>query len=356
MTIQVLRRAAALTVVIGAVTVLAPLAPSGTAQPTPIGGVTLRQVATIDLPGPPGRRFDYLTTDDEGRQLYSAHLAAGLLYVIDLRNNTVVATIHDVPGVEGVAYIGDGRKVYTSNWHENKIGVVDLGQMKVVKKIPTEDKPDGIAYAAPFHKAYVSDERAKAVAVIDTREDRTITMLRFDSETGVLQYDAVARKVYVNLQDQNVLAVVDPATDTVVGRYPVAGCKENHGMAIDPERHRAFLACEGNDVLAVFNLDTKKVITTLAMAKGADVVQFDPGLGRIYVACGSGAISVFQMDDPDRFHKIEDVRVPKKVHSLGIDVKTHRLYAPAEEQDGRPVAKMLVFEAVPGTSSGAGGK
>ena len=150
--------------------------------------------------------------------------------------------------------------------------------------------------------------------------------------------------------------VVDPATDTVVGRYPVAGCKENHGMAIDPERRRAFLSCEGNDALVVFNLDTKKVIATLPMAKGADVVQFDPGLGRIYVARGSGAISVFQMDDPDRFRKVEDVRVPKKVHSLVVDVKTHRVYAPAEEENGRPVAKMLVFEAIPGASNGATGK
>ena len=354
---QVLKRAAAVSVVVGAIAAVAPpLATRVGAQPTPIAGQTLRQVAAIDLPGPPGRRFDYLTIDDEGRQLFSAHLAAGLLYVIDLRNNTVVASVTDVPGVEGVAYIDEGRKVYTSNWYENKIGVVDLGQMKVVKKIPTEDKPDGIAYAAPFNKAYVSDERAKAVAVIDTRGDRAITTLRFDSETGVPQYDHVARKLYVNLQDQNVLAVIDPGTDTVVGRYPVAGCKGNHGMAIDPERRRAFLSCEGNDVLAVFNLETNKVIAHLPMAKGADVVQVDPGLGRIYVACGSGAISVFQMDDPDRFRKIEDVRVPKKVHSLVVDVRTHRVYAPAEEEDGRPVAKMLIFEAVPGASSGASRK
>src|SRR5262245_51829907 len=188
--------ATAVCVVVGAIAIVAPsFAIRGDAQPPPIAGQTLRQIAVIDLPGPPGRRFDYLTTDDEGRQLFSAHLAAGLLYVIDLRNNTVVATVSDVPGVEGLAYIGEGRKVYTSNWYENKIGVVALGQMKVVKKIPTEDKPDGIAYSAPFHKAYVSDERAKALAVIDTREDRPITMLRFDSETGVPQYDHVARKV-----------------------------------------------------------------------------------------------------------------------------------------------------------------
>ena len=342
--------------VVAVVLLALPPAQRVVAQPAPSTGQTLRQIAVIDLPGPPGRRFDYLTIDDDGRQLFSAHLAAGLLYVIDLRANTVVATVSDVPGVEGLAYIGEGRKIYTSNWYENKIGVVDLGQMKVVKKIPTEDKPDGIAYAAPFHKAYVSDERAKAVAVIDTQEDRAITMLHFDSEAGVPQYDPVARKVYVNLQDQNLLAVVDPTTDTVVGRYPVAGCKGNHGMAIDPERRRAFLSCEGNDVLAVFNLESHQVIARLPMAKGADVVQFDPGLGRIYVACSSGAISVFQMDDPDRFHKVEDVPVPKKVHSLVVDVRTHRIYAPAEQQDGRPAAKMLVFEALPGASGGASGK
>ena len=356
MKMKVLGAGATLSLIVGAVALVTPpLALCGAAQPAPIAGRTLRQVATIDLPGPPGRRFDYLTTDDEGRQLFSAHLAAGLLYVVDLRNNTVVASIPDVPGIEGVAYIGEGRKVYTSNWHENKIGVVDLGQMKVVKKIPTEEKPDGIAYAAPFHKAYVSDERARAVAVIDTREDRPITTLRFDSETGVPQYDPLARKVYVNLQDKNLFAVIDPITDTVDGRYPVAGCQGNHGMAIDAERQRAFLSCEGNDVLAVVNLETKRVIAWLPMAKGADVVQFDPGLGRIYVACGSGAISVFQMDDPERFHKVEDVRVPRKVHSLVVDVRTHRVYAPAEEQDGRPVARMLVFEAVPSEARGAGG-
>jgi hypothetical protein len=60
-------------------------------------GATLKRIAVIDLPGPPGRRFDYLAIDDEGRYLFSAHLAAGLLYVIDLRTNAVVKTIPDVP-------------------------------------------------------------------------------------------------------------------------------------------------------------------------------------------------------------------------------------------------------------------
>ena len=48
---------------------------------------TLRQAATIDLPGPAGQRFDYLTMDDEDHFLLSAHLGPGILYVIDVRTN-----------------------------------------------------------------------------------------------------------------------------------------------------------------------------------------------------------------------------------------------------------------------------
>jgi DNA-binding beta-propeller fold protein YncE len=309
-------------------------------------GAPLRKIAEFELPGPPGKRFDYLTIDEDDNYLLSAHLGAGLLHVIDLKTNAVVKTVRDVPGVEGVAYISEGKKAYTANWGENKIGVIDLERMAVVKKLPTETKPDGIAYAAPFHKAYVSNERAKAESVIDVRTDTIVKVLRFDSETGVPQYDPVARKVYVNLQDQNVLAVIDPATDTVVGRYPVQGCRGNHGMAIDPEHRRAFLSCEGNDTLAVFDLDAHRAIAHLPMAKGADVVMFDPGLGRVYVACSSGAISVFQMDDPAHFRKLQDFPVEPKIHSLAVDPRTHRVYAPAEQEKGRPASKMFVFEAV----------
>jgi len=229
---------------------------------------------------------------------------------------------------------------------ENTIGVVDLDRFVVAKRLPTETKPDGIAYAAPFRKAYVSNERAKAVSVIDVTTDTIVKVLRFDSETGVPQYDPIARRIYVNLQDQNMFAVIDPATDAVIGRYPVDGCQGNHGMAIDAEHHRAFLSCEGNDTLTVFDLDGHRAIANLPMAKGADVVMFDPGLGRIYVACSSGAISVFQMSDPMHFKKLPDVPVEPKIHSLAVDPRTHRVYAPAEQEKGRPASKMFVFEAV----------
>jgi DNA-binding beta-propeller fold protein YncE len=310
------------------------------------GTTTLKKVTEFDLPGPAGKRFDYLTIAADDHYLLSTHSAAGQMYVIDLRTNKVVATVVDTPGAEGVEYVPELKKAYTSNAYDNTIGVVDLRQMKVIKKIPTAAKPDGSAYAAQFHKLYVSDERGKAEAVVDVRTDTMVKTLRFDSETGMPQYDPVAKKVYVNLQDKNIFAVIDPSTDEVVGRYAVGQCRGNHGMTLDAEHRRAFLSCEENDLMTVFNLETNQPIAFLPMANGADVIKFDSGLKRIYVACSSGAISVFHMDDPDHYRKLEDFPVQKKVHSLAVDQETHRVYAPEQEADEKAVARMAVYEPV----------
>ena len=324
------------------IAVLAPVA--HTQAPAP----TLKKSGEFDLPGPPGKRFDYLTIDPDDQYLISAHLAAGQTYVIDLRTNKVLATIADTPGAEGVEYVPELKKVYTSNAGDNTIGVIDLRKMKVVKKLPTERKPDGSAYAAPFHKLYVSDERGKAEAIVDVTRDEIVKTLHFNSETGMPQYDPVARKVYVNLQDENIFAMIDPATDEVIGRYPVGRCKGNHGMTIDPQHHRAFLSCEENNLMTVFDLDKHEPIAFLPMADGPDVIKFDPGLGRIYAACYSGAISVFQQDALQHYRKLQDVKVQHAVHSLTVDPKTHRVYTPEQEENGKPVARMVVYDAVTG--------
>ena len=320
----------------------------GTTGVAQTAGRTLKKITAFDLPGSPGKRFDYLTIDEDDHYLISAHLAAGQTYVIDLGTNKVVAVITSTPGVEGVEYVPELKKFYTSNAGDNTIGVVDLKQMKVIKKLKTEAKPDGSTYAAPFHKLYVSDERGKAEAIVDVQKDEIVGTLHFDSETGMPQYDPIARKVYVNLQDQNIFAVIDPETDKVVGRYSVGKCKGNHGMTLDPEHHRAFLACEENNLMTVFDLDKHAPIAFLPLADGPDVIKYDSGLSRIYAACYSGAISVFHQDDPDHYRKLEDFPVQHAVHSLTVDPKTHRVYTPEQEEDRKPVARMVVYEAVTG--------
>jgi len=312
----------------------------------PAPAATLKKLAVIDLPGARGQHFDHLTMDYEDHYLLSAHVGPGILYVIDVRTNKLVAAIHGLPGITAVIYVPELKKIYTCDSGENKIGVVNLAQMKVIKKLPTGEKPNGGAYAAPFGKVYVSDTLGKEVSVLDVHTDSIVKTLKLGSETGMVQYDPVGRKVYVNLRSVNKIAEIDPASDTVIAQYPVARCDFNHAMALDPVGRRAFLPCGGNNLLTVFNLDQHRSIAHIPMPEGADDVAFDPGLKRIYVSCESGAILVVQEDDPNHFRKLEDFPVQKGVHTLAVDIETHRVYAPEQEENGRPVSRMLVYEAL----------
>jgi DNA-binding beta-propeller fold protein YncE len=304
----------------------------------------LEKIAVIELPGPKGQRFDYLTVDSEDHYLLSAHLGPGILYVIDMRTNKLVHAIEGLPGITGLEYIPGLHKVYTSDWGEEKIGVVDLRTMSVIKRLPTESKPNGIAYAEPFRKVYVVNTLGKAVTVIDVDKDEIVKVLRFESETGSPAYDTVAKKIYVTLRTTNEVAEIDPSTDRVTGRYPVEGCRYDHGMAIDSDHHRAFLLCGGTHNLTVFALDGHKAIAHFPIPAGADVVKFDAGDGSAFAACSSGAISIVEEDDAEHFRKIADVPVQRLVHSLAVDTSTHRVYAPEQEEDGQPAARIIVYE------------
>jgi hypothetical protein len=55
---------------------------------------------------------------------------------------------------------------------------------------------------------------------------------------------------------------------------------------------------------------------------------------------------VFQQDDPNHYRKIEDFKVQHAVHSLAVDPDTHGVYTPEQEENGRPVARMIVYAAV----------
>jgi hypothetical protein len=71
-----------------------------TAAPAAPAAHYLRQISAFDLPGPGGKRFDYLTIDPDDGYLLSAHLGAGQTYVISLSTHEVVATVRDTPGAD----------------------------------------------------------------------------------------------------------------------------------------------------------------------------------------------------------------------------------------------------------------
>jgi len=47
---------------------------------------------------------------------------------------------------------------------------------------------------------------------------------------------------------------IDPTKDTIVARYFLTGCESNHGLYLDQAHRKAYIACEDNARLVVFDL------------------------------------------------------------------------------------------------------
>lgn len=304
-----------------------------------IGGLPLNTVADVALPGP-ANRFDYLSLDPRTHRLFVAHLAADRVVVFDVQARKVVTEIEGLRNVHGVLVVPELDRVYASATGTHEIAVIDARTLKVEARIPAGRYPDGIAYVPDVHKLYVSDETGGVLTAIEVPKNRVAATIPLGGEAGNTQYDAGSRHVFVNVQTRGQLVEIDPRNDTVVGRHPLPGANGNHGLLIDAAQRVAYIACEGNARLLVFDLDTKKVLSVDTVGATPDVLAFDPALRRLYVASESGVVSVFGQDGK-RLHKRGEALLAPHAHSVAVDPETHLVYVPLQSLDGRPVLRIL---------------
>jgi DNA-binding beta-propeller fold protein YncE len=97
-------------------------------------------------------------------------------------------------------------------------------------------------------------------------------------------------------------------------------------MAIDEASRRLFIACAGNAMLVVFDLNAHRVTTSIPIGGGPDSVAFDSELHRIYTAGRAGVLSVIRQDGPDSYHVLDSLKLHYGAHTLAVDPRTHKVY------------------------------
>lgn len=300
----------------------------------------LEKVGDIPLTGNTSR-FDYASIDPRIHELFVAHLGDSTVTVVDMESRKVVADIAGVGHVHGVLAVPELGRVYASATKTNEIVVIDARTLKVIARIPGGFYPDGMAYAPDAHKLYVSDEDGSTETVIDARTNQRIAIIPLRSIVGNSQYDRVSGHIFVNAQTLDKLIEIDPRTDKVVGRYDLPGGDGPHGLLIDANDRLAFVACQDNNKLLV--LDMKKMMHVLAsfnIGKDPDVLAFDPGLHRLYVAGEQGVVSVFDVTGGE-VRKIGEGFIDDNAHVVVVDTKTHLVYFPLRNVGGFPVLRVM---------------
>src|SRR5579863_305170 len=200
-------------------------AASGQAQ----SGPQFQLAHEVPLPGDDG--WDDLTFEQGGERLFIAHGTA--VQVIDTQRLALVGTIPDTPGVHGIALAADVGRGYISAGRANSIVVFDLKTLARLKEIKTTgDNPDAIIYDAATQRVFSFNGRGRNATAIDARSDALIGTIALDAKPEFAVTDGRGH-VYVNLEDRNMLAVIDPRRLSVTQRWPITGCQEPSGLALD---------------------------------------------------------------------------------------------------------------------------
>jgi len=294
------------------------------------------------IPGPDGG-WDYASVDESTRQLLVAHGDA--VMAVDLDSGKVNPKLIDGKRLHAVTPVPDGRAL-TTNGGDNTATLFEIATAKIVASIPTGQGPD----------AAILDPASGLVMVMDGKEG-DITLIDLKTATspgriaigGKLEFAAADGKgrAYVNVEDKNEIAVVDVAGRKVVARYPLAGCEEPSGLAIDPATGLLVAACANEKAVA---LDAKDgtIAATLTIGKRPDAVIFDAKRNVFFIPCGEGNLAVIAEKAGGAPSVVATIPTQNGARTAALDPKTGKLYLPTADFTPPPPGEKR-HAVVPGT-------
>jgi DNA-binding beta-propeller fold protein YncE len=282
---------------------------------------------TIAVGGDEG--WDYVTVDSAERRLYVSH--GSHVVVLDADSDTIVGDIPDTQGVHGIAIAADAGRGFTSNGRANTVTMFDLKTLKTIGTVKTGTNPDAIIYDPATKRVFTMNGRSQDTTAINAADGTVAGTLALGGkpEFAVAAGDGT---IFVNIEDKSELVHFDAQKLVVLNRWPMAPCQEPSGLAGDLKTHRLFAGCD-NKLMAVISMEDGKVVATVPIGDGVDANAFDPESNLAFASTGDGNLSVVHEDSPNKYSTVASVPTKKSARTMGLDLKTHKIYLPAADFD-----------------------
>jgi YVTN family beta-propeller protein len=306
---------------------VAAAAPSGDSH-----GKTYVLQQEFALGGPGG--WDYLTVDSAAGRLFIAR--SDRVLVMKTEDGSLAATIADTQGVHGIALAPDLGMGFTSNGRADSVTVFDLKSLAPTGTIAvTGHNPDAILYDGASRHVYTFNGRSQDISVIDPIKRSVIATLPAGGKPEFAATDEAGR-IFFNVEDTSEMGVIDSSATKRTATWPLPGCEEPSGLALDTAHKRLFSVC-GNGVLVVTDAASGRHVAEVPIGKGPDAAAFDAGRGLVFSSNGQdGTLTVIHEDDPDHYTVIGTVATQKSARTLALDSKTHRVYLVAAQFGAPP--------------------
>jgi DNA-binding beta-propeller fold protein YncE len=280
----------------------------------------LKNIGTIQIPGAQGSAFDHGAFDPKTRRVFVAHTARDSVEVIDHDAGKHLATLAGFPAAAGV--VADDGLVFVTNRGAASLAWVDAQSLETRAVFKTGLRPNGVAIVV---------RRALAIAACigDDSHAPVLQVRGFDGEQHSLDLpgqprwcvtDAAAGRVFLAIREPSMVLVARLPDLKAVEHWkiPVEGA---HGLEIDHQRNRLYVACDDR-VLVEVDAASGKVTNQWPLAGPPDVTFVNPATGLVHVAIGNPG--VVQSIDPRTGASAQFVTA-RGAHTTAI-VAPNRLY------------------------------
>jgi DNA-binding beta-propeller fold protein YncE len=276
-------------------------------------------IKTYKLGGEGG--WDYLTFDNSTHYLYISR--ATHVIVFDTDSGKQLGDIGDTPGVHGIALAHDLGRGFISNGREGTVSIFDIKTFKTLSKVKVGENPDAILYDPVTKRVFTFNWRSHDSTAIDARKGTVLGTITLEGKPEFAVSDEKGG-VFVNIEDKNQIDAIDPDKLQVKARWPMEGCEEPRGLAMDRKTRRLFSGCE--KMMAIVDADSGKMISHLPICAGVDATAYDDETKLAFASCGDGNLTVIQEESPDKFSVAENVPTQKGARTMTLDPKTHTVY------------------------------
>ena len=296
-------------------------------------GLRYRVAHEVSLPGDEG--WDYLTFESAAHRLFIAHGTRVL--VVDTEKVALAGEIADTPGVHGIALAPELGRGYVSAGRAGMIVVFDLKTLARLKEIKTTgENPDAIVYDPATRRVFSFNGRGRNVTAVDARSDAVVGSIALDAKPEFAVSDGKGH-LYVNLEDKNSLAMLDAAKLSVLSVWPVSGCEEPSGLALDGAGRRLFTVCS-NKIMAVVDAASGRVLGTAPIGGGVDAAAFDAGTRLAFASCGEGTLTVVRQNASGAPEVAQALPTRRGARTMALDVDSHRVYLVTADFGAPPAA------------------
>jgi len=282
---------------------------------------------TGSIPIDGGGGWDYAYVDSANRQLYVTHGTE--VQVVDLNTEKPTAKITGMKRLHGVATADELNRGFISDGGDNVVVVFDLKTNEILQRVKAGTNPDAILYDASTQRVFAFNGRSGDATAINAKDGTVVGTVDLGGKPEFAVSDGKGF-LYDNLEDKSEIVKLDAKNLKVVSRWPLKGCDEPSGLAIDTDAHRLFSVCD-NKTMVVVDYDSGKVVATVAIGEGPDAAGYDADKKLAFSSNGDGTLTVVKQDGADKYSLAQTVKTERSARTMALDSKTHKIYLPAAQ-------------------------